>query len=187
MQEDLTGPTEPNQPADIGGPEASGDSAGPATSGGSAEASGGSADVAASSRSAGPAMVMCPFCESAITITAQKCRHCGEWVARDCENCGTPLRNEWAARGTCAQCSATGTNLTKVPGQAVVGSKSRAAAAIFALLLGWMGAHKFYLDKPGMGIVYLVFFWTTIPAVVSFFEGIGYLLTSDEDFWRRFG
>ena len=115
MQEDLTGPPEPDQPADVGLPKASGDSE---------EPSGGSTDVEASSRPAGPAMVVCPFCESAVTITAQKCRHCGEWVARDCDNCGTPLRNEWAARGTCAQCTKTGTNLTNVAGQAVVGSKS---------------------------------------------------------------
>lgn len=60
------------------------------------------------------------------------------------------------------------------------------AAAIIALVLGGIGAHKFYLNQPGMGLVYLVFFWTFIPAIVAFVEGILYLLMSDADFQARY-
>ena len=38
---------------------------------------------------------------------------------------------------------------------------------LLALFLGGIGAHKFYSGKYGMGIVYLVFFWTGIPALCA--------------------
>ncbi|HFF4522772.1 TPA: TM2 domain-containing protein, partial [Acinetobacter baumannii] len=53
--------------------------------------------------------------------------------------------------------------------------------------LGGFGAHKFYLGKVGQGILYLIFFWTFIPAIIAFFEGIIYLCTSDEDFAKKYG
>jgi ribosomal protein L40E len=139
-----------------------------------------------SSEEAVPARVLCPFCEAEISPTAKKCRYCGEWVARNCEVCGTPLRNEWAARGICVECNAARQTALAIPtARALTPPKSRTAAALFALLLGGIGAHKFYLGKPGMGILYILFCWTLLPALVSLFEGIGYLLTSDEEFAAR--
>ena len=49
------------------------------------------------------------------------------------------------------------------------------------------GIHKFYLGQIGWGIVYLLFCWTFIPALVAFIEFIIYLCTSDEDFARKYG
>ena len=63
--------------------------------------------------------------------------------------------------------------------------KSKVTAGVLALLLGGFGIHKFYLGKIGMGILYLVFCWTYIPALVSFVEGIIYLCSSDENFSRK--
>lgn len=60
--------------------------------------------------------------------------------------------------------------------------KSKIAAGILAILLGGFGIHKFYLGKTGMGILYLVFCWTYIPAMVGFVEGIIYLCSNDENF-----
>lgn len=60
--------------------------------------------------------------------------------------------------------------------------KSKTTAGILAILLGGIGAHKFYLGKSGMGILYLVFCWTYIPGLIGLFEGISYLVKSDEDF-----
>ena len=65
--------------------------------------------------------------------------------------------------------------------------KSRTVAAVLAFFLGGFGAHKFYLGKPGLGFLYLIFFWTMIPAIVAFIEFIIYLVTSDEDFKRKYG
>lgn len=67
------------------------------------------------------------------------------------------------------------------------GTQSRVNAALLALFLGGLGAHKFYLGKPALGLVYLIFCWTFIPAVVALIEGIGYLSMSDEAFAEKHG
>ena len=65
--------------------------------------------------------------------------------------------------------------------------KSRPVAALLALLLGGLGIHKFYLGKTVLGVVYLVFCWTGIPALVAWIEGISYLTSSDESWAQRYG
>jgi TM2 domain-containing membrane protein YozV len=65
--------------------------------------------------------------------------------------------------------------------------KSRIVAGILALLIGGLGVHKFYLGKIGLGVLYLVFFWTFVPAIIAFIEGIIYLVQSDEEFARNQG
>ena len=65
--------------------------------------------------------------------------------------------------------------------------KSKLAAALFALLLGGLGIHKFYLGRIGWGIVYLLFCWTFIPAIIGFIEGILLLVMSDSDFNKKYG
>ena len=60
--------------------------------------------------------------------------------------------------------------------------KSKVAAGILAIFFGGLGVHKFYLGKVGMGILYLCFCWTYIPALVGFIEGIIYLCSNDENF-----
>jgi TM2 domain-containing membrane protein YozV len=65
--------------------------------------------------------------------------------------------------------------------------QSRITAALLAFFLGGLGAHKFYLGKPALGVVYLIFCWTFIPAVFALIEGIGFLSMSDEDFAEKHG
>ena len=64
--------------------------------------------------------------------------------------------------------------------------KSKSTAAILAILLGDFGAHKFYLGKPGSGILYLVFFWTFIPGLIGVIEGIIYLTMNDQEFVQKY-
>ena len=66
-------------------------------------------------------------------------------------------------------------------------SKSKIAAGILAIFLEDLGIHKFYLGRPIQGIIYLLFFWTGVPGVVGFFEGIIYLLMSDSSFGNKYG
>lgn len=41
---------------------------------------------------------------------------------------------------------------------------------LLALFLGSFGLHHFYLHRNGLGILYLVFSWTGIPALLGFIE-----------------
>ena len=63
--------------------------------------------------------------------------------------------------------------------------KSKIAAGVLALLLGGLGIHKFYMGKTGKGLLYLLFSWTGIPAIIGFIEGIMYLCESDGKFKAR--
>ena len=64
--------------------------------------------------------------------------------------------------------------------------KSKLVAALLAFFLGGFGAHKFYIGKIGQGILYLIFSWTGIPAIIAFIEFILYLVVSDEEFNRKY-
>lgn len=67
------------------------------------------------------------------------------------------------------------------------GEKSRTTAALLAFLLGGLGAHKFYLGQAGLGVLYLLFCWTFIPAIVAFIEFIMYLTMTDRAFTAKYG
>jgi len=60
--------------------------------------------------------------------------------------------------------------------------KNKTTAGLLAIFLGWLGVHKFYLDRAAQGILYIVFIWTFIPLVVSIIEGIIYLTMTEEAF-----
>ena len=65
--------------------------------------------------------------------------------------------------------------------------KSKTAAGLLGIFLGGLGIHKFYLGK-AIGVVYILFIWTFIPALVGFIEGIIYLAFpgTDEEFTRKY-
>jgi len=65
--------------------------------------------------------------------------------------------------------------------------KSRVTAGLFALLLGGLGVHKFYLNKVGLGVLYILFCWTFVPSVIALIEGIIYLTQDDATFSRNQG
>jgi TM2 domain-containing membrane protein YozV len=64
--------------------------------------------------------------------------------------------------------------------------KTRTGAILWCFFLGGLGAHKFYLGQAGLGILYILFAWTFIPAFAAFIEFIMLLLMSDDDFNRQF-
>ncbi len=102
----------------------------------------------------------------------------GQLTNRFCHACGNQLdpRAE-----ICPKCG------VRQLGKNGQGEKNRVAAALFAIFLGGLGIHKFYLGQVGMGIVYLIFFWSVIPVIVGFVEGVIYLTMSDADFMIKYG
>lgn len=65
--------------------------------------------------------------------------------------------------------------------------KNRVTAGLLAILLGGLGIHKFYLGQSGQGVLYLLFCWTFIPALIGFIEGIMYLSMSEAEFQNKYG
>ncbi|WP_405023519.1 TM2 domain-containing protein [Limnohabitans sp.] len=65
--------------------------------------------------------------------------------------------------------------------------KSKTTAGLLALFLGGLGMHKFYLGKWVQGLIYLVFCWTFVPAVIAFFEAIFLFIKSDAEFQAAYG
>ncbi|MDR1056297.1 MAG: NINE protein [Prevotellaceae bacterium] len=64
--------------------------------------------------------------------------------------------------------------------------KSKSTAAILAFFLGGFGIHRFYLGQTGLGILYLVFFWTFIPAIIALIDFIVFLTMSEETFNQKY-
>lgn len=69
----------------------------------------------------------------------------------------------------------------------VVPTRSRSIAIMLAVLLGGLGIHKFYTNKPGWGILYIIFCWTFVPMILGLIEGIYWLTLSDAQFQAKIG
>jgi TM2 domain-containing membrane protein YozV len=108
------------------------------------------------------------------------CHHCGvaiAAIAEICPKCGVRQVGQHAGR------EREGSD-----------SPNKIAACLFALFLGLLGAHRFYLGQRSWGVFYLLMnvflFWTGIvPAiflVVCLIEGVVYLTYTDSAFAARY-
>jgi len=64
-------------------------------------------------------------------------------------------------------------NNNTVPNIAYVASGKVVDKVVYLVLcffFGFIGVHKFYAGKIGAGIMYVIFSWTTIPAIIAFIE-----------------
>lgn len=130
----------------------------------------GTALVAAPAPAAPAAQALAHAAPGALPPHHVYCRGCGAGIhesAPTCPKCGAPQRVAGA-------------------GGLPLGGKNRVTAALLALLIGGLGAHKFYLGSIFLGLLYLLFFWTFIPALVGLIEGIYYLTMTDEEFARKY-
>jgi TM2 domain-containing membrane protein YozV len=64
--------------------------------------------------------------------------------------------------------------------------RTRTAALLICFFGGYFGIHKFYLGQNVQGVLYLIFSWTFIPGLISFFEFLGLCFMSDRQFDMRF-
>ncbi|OCA80331.1 hypothetical protein BBH99_04380 [Chryseobacterium contaminans] len=60
--------------------------------------------------------------------------------------------------------------------------KSKSTTALLAFFLGGLGIHRFYLGQNVKGIFYLVFCWTFIPTLISFFDFFVFIFMSESSF-----
>lgn len=56
---------------------------------------------------------------------------------------------------------------------------SKAVLLLLTFFFGGLGAHKFYLGKWWQGALYVLFFWTLVPALVALVEFVVYCFTSE--------
>lgn len=63
---------------------------------------------------------------------------------------------------------------------------SRLLAALLAFIFGALGFHKFYLGRPGLGVLYLLLCWTGISAVLGMLEALGFLCMSNAAFANKY-
>lgn len=94
-----------------------------------------------------------------------------------CRACGSVL--PWEA-DRCPECD------EQQPVGPADGNVDRVTAAVLAIFLGGLGAHKFYLGETTTGVIYLCFVWSLIPVFLGVFEGIIYLTTSEDEFQRKY-
>lgn len=64
--------------------------------------------------------------------------------------------------------------------------KSKSTALIIALFIGGFGVHRFYLNQPVLGILYLLFSWTFIPLVISIIDIFAFIFMSEKTFNRKY-
>lgn len=104
---------------------------------------------------------------------------------RYCRGCGSVIH---ASAPTCPRCGARQSGDSGGSSVSNGAIKSRVTGALLAFFLGGLGVHKFYCGKIGLGLLYLIFFWTWIPALVALVEGILFLTntSTDEEFTRKY-
>lgn len=98
---------------------------------------------------------------------------------KHCSTCGETI---FANAEICPHCGVR----QMAPPNSLSG-KNKVVAALLAIFLGSFGIHHFYLGNTFMGVIYLLFFWTAVPGIIGFVEGIIYLTMSDERFYEKYG
>lgn len=87
-----------------------------------------------------------------------KCENCGNLIsenATECPKCGHPRQTNIDANQP----------YNEPP-------KNKTTAGILAILLGGIGIHYFYINKPIAGVLFLLLCWTYIPAIIALIQGI---------------
>lgn len=139
-------------------------------------------------------MKYCIHCGAEIKDDAEFCGECGvsqgklpEGSTGDrgdnekyCTECGEIINKQ---AEVCPECGVR----QEFPQSSSASSDSdQTTAGILALLLGGIGAHKFYQGNTKIGIIYLCFSWTFIPAILAFIEGILILMADEQEYEERF-
>ena len=64
--------------------------------------------------------------------------------------------------------------------------RDRHFAFLLAFFGGWLGLQNFYLGNKALGFVCVVFCWTLLPAVFSFFHAIDILCLTKKEFDAKY-
>lgn len=108
---------------------------------------------------------------------------------------GAEVDFETSEAGQAQRVFALGQGAPTQGGGAYSGDKNRVTAALLAVFLGWLGAHKFYLGKTNAAVIMLLcgtLGWLlfaippVIVGVIAFIEFILYLTKTDQQFYQEY-
>ncbi len=144
-------------------------------------------------------------CDKPKEITMKHCINCGDQIndtAERCPSCGvaqtTTLEEGYEDRTEnekyCLECGELINRKAEICPECGVrqystssdANSDKIVAGILALLLGGIGAHKFYQGNIKYGVLYLCFFWTGIPSLLGLVEGILILIADDAEYERKY-
>lgn len=111
--------------------------------------------------------VLCVKCGVSKGVGNNYCHHCGKPVTPDtavCLSCGVP-------------CNATGAQLA---GNVNPNAKSKLAAGLLGIFLGYLGVHNFYLGYTQKAVIQLVLF---IVGILTLCIGVGFFMYMAACIW----
>lgn len=112
-----------------------------------------------------------------------KCGAVNDDAAQYCTNCQAPLTSV-----STGYQPMQGVNQAAMTDWKAMGADKKIVAGICAILLGWLGVHKFILGYTTEGVIMLVLGILTcgLTNIIGIIEGVIYLTKSDEDFVRTY-
>ena len=116
-----------------------------------------------------------------------KCGAVNDDLAQYCSNCQAPL-TPVVGGGSGGYQPMQAVNPGAITDWKAMGADKKVTAGVCAILLGWLGVHKFILGYTQEGVIQLVVGVITcgLTNIVGIIEGIIYLTKSDEEFVRTY-
>ena len=120
-----------------------------------------------------------------MTRYCTKCGAINDDLAQYCSNCQAQLT---PASGGVGYQPMQSVHPGAMTDWKALGADKKITAGICAILVGWLGVHKFILGYTTEGVIQLVLGILTcgITNIISIVEGVIYLTKSDEEFVRTY-
>lgn len=121
-----------------------------------------------------------------MTRYCTKCGAINDDLAQFCTNCQAPLTP--VASASSGYQPMQSVHPGAVTDWKSMGADKKVTAGICAILVGWLGVHKFILGYTTEGIIQLALGILTcgLTNILSIIEGVIYLTKSDEEFVRTY-
>jgi len=136
-------------------------------------------DLRRSNSTSEDAYKYCKFCGAKLLKTETHCPFCNNELEDEAKVQFDEPQNDTTFSFDSNANSIFSANPTEIGQKKVI-------AAVLAFFLGIFGVQFFYLNKPGLGIACLLFFWTGVPAIIGVITGILFLVMSDKDFEEKY-
>ena len=123
-----------------------------------------------------------------MTRYCTKCGAINDDLAQYCTTCQAPLSSVSNSGGGAGYQPMESVHPGAMTDWKALGADKKITAGICAILVGWLGVHKFILGYTTEGVIQLVLGVLTcgLTNILSIIEGVIYLTKSDEDFVRTY-